>query len=88
MKPANSHRKNGNPSIPALSLKPDEKANQNTNIVTVGFIIAHDHPSAAPLYVLIRSDLASVKIWLFHSICSLIICPILISFSFSFCPYL
>ena len=57
-----SQRKKGKPSIPALCLNPTEKANQYTNIVTAGFITAQDQPKAAPLYVFLKSDFASLNI--------------------------
>ena len=51
-------------------LRPMLNANQNTNIVTTGFTRAHDHPKAEPLYVLIRSAFASLKICFLYALCS------------------
>ena len=70
--PAVSQRKKGYPSIGLPCLKPKENANQNTNKVMLGFTMAHDQPRAAPLYVLMRSDLASLNICLLNCMCSLI----------------
>jgi len=46
--PAISHKKNGYPFTGLPALNPIVKANQYTNIVTTGFIIAHDHPKSCP----------------------------------------